>query len=155
EQLKFFRRPREPSAATGHEVDAAGTRRAGVRARPAPFPGSTPPTGPRRTPPSNEPSGPLHPPSGYVTLSRIGLPPPPAGPPRMPSDIVFPTALIHRKVGPGAVLTEVLFFPELSRLASNRALASDAAKRNLAEILSKLPTEELIRRRRAARPVGE
>ncbi len=67
----------------------------------------------------------------------------------MPSEIVFPIGLVHRKVGPGAVLTEALFFPEYARLAHNRATTSESARRNLAHLLAKTPTEDLIRRRRA------
>src|SRR5262245_60147284 len=68
----------------------------------------------------------------------------------MAADIVFPVGLVHRKVGPGAVLTEALFFPELSRLAVNRATSAEAIRRNLANTLAKLPTDDLIRRRRAS-----
>lgn len=67
----------------------------------------------------------------------------------MPSDVVFPTGLIHRKVGPGAVLTEVLFAPEFARLAANRAQSATAARRNLLAFLPKLDPAELSRRRRA------
>lgn len=67
----------------------------------------------------------------------------------MASEIVFPVGLIHRKVGPGAVLAEALFYPELSRLGVNRTAAGDAIRRNLAELIPKLASEELIRRRRA------
>jgi ATP-dependent Clp protease ATP-binding subunit ClpA len=67
----------------------------------------------------------------------------------MASEIVFPTGLVHRKVGPGAVLAAPLFFPELSRLAANRELASEAVRRNLVAMLGKTPTDELIRCRRA------
>ena len=67
----------------------------------------------------------------------------------MPSDVAFPVGLVYRKVGPGAVLAEALFFPELSRLASTREAAADAVRRNLATLLADMPTADLIRRRRA------
>jgi ATP-dependent Clp protease ATP-binding subunit ClpA len=68
----------------------------------------------------------------------------------MASDVVFPTGLVFRKVGPGAVLAAPLFVPELSRLAATRDLAAAAVRRNLVHILGDMPTDELIRRRRAA-----
>jgi ATP-dependent Clp protease ATP-binding subunit ClpA len=67
----------------------------------------------------------------------------------MASEFVFPIGLIHRKVGPGAVLAEPLCFPELSRLAATRERAADAAKANLADLIPRLAPDELIRRRRA------
>src|SRR5262245_39339112 len=70
----------------------------------------------------------------------------------MASEIVFPVGLVYRKVGPGAVLAEALFYPELSRLGSNRAAAGRAAQRNLIDLVPKLATGELIRRRRS--PAG-
>ncbi|VTU01872.1 b family protein : ATP-dependent Clp protease, ATP-binding subunit ClpC, putative OS=Microscilla marina ATCC 23134 GN=M23134_01764 PE=4 SV=1: AAA_16: AAA_2: ClpB_D2-small [Gemmataceae bacterium] len=67
----------------------------------------------------------------------------------MAAEIAFPVGLVYRKVGPGAVLAEALFFPELSRLAANRALAASAVRRNLIDLVPKLKTDELLRRRRA------
>jgi ATP-dependent Clp protease ATP-binding subunit ClpA len=67
----------------------------------------------------------------------------------MASEIAFPVTLVLRKVGPGAVLAEPLFFPEFARLGSNRELAGAAARRNLLELVPKLDTSELLRRRRA------
>src|SRR5947208_14198283 len=67
----------------------------------------------------------------------------------MPSELVFPVGLVHRKLGPGAVLTEPLFFPELSRLAATRDRAADAARENLADLIPRLAPDELLRRRRA------
>ncbi|HUR54960.1 MAG TPA: AAA family ATPase, partial [Gemmataceae bacterium] len=67
----------------------------------------------------------------------------------MPSEVTFPVGLVYRKVGPGAVLAEALFFPELSRLASNREAASEAVRRNLANQLAEMPPADLILRRRA------
>src|ERR1700722_4441763 len=67
----------------------------------------------------------------------------------MPSEIVFPVGLIYRKVGPGSVLAEVLFYPEFTRLGANRTIVGSVARRNLTELVPRLPTEELIRRRRA------
>ncbi|WP_439631313.1 AAA family ATPase [Gemmata sp.] len=67
----------------------------------------------------------------------------------MAAEIAFPVGLVYRKVGPGAVLAEALFYPELSRLAANRALAAGAVRRNLIDLVSALPSGDLIRRRRA------
>lgn len=67
----------------------------------------------------------------------------------MASEIAFPVGLVYRKVGPGAVLAEALFYPELSRLAANRGSAGYAARRNLIDLVPKLPAGDLIRRRRA------
>jgi ATP-dependent Clp protease ATP-binding subunit ClpC len=64
-------------------------------------------------------------------------------------EIVFPVGLVYRKVGPGAVLAEGLFYPEFARLAPNRDRAGLAARRNLGELVPKLAQSELIRRRRA------
>lgn len=68
----------------------------------------------------------------------------------MPSNVVFPAGLVFRKVAPGAVIAAPLFFPELSRLAANRTLAAESVRKNLVEIIPQLPTDELIRRRRAS-----
>ena len=67
----------------------------------------------------------------------------------MASQIVFPIGLVYRKVGPGAVLAEALFYPEFARLAVNRAAAGQAVRRNLVELIPTLPTEKLMQRRRA------
>ena len=67
----------------------------------------------------------------------------------MSAEIEFPVPLVFRKVGPGAVLAEPLFFPEFARLGANRALAGTAAQRNLLGFIPKLDTAELMRRRRA------
>ncbi len=67
----------------------------------------------------------------------------------MSAEIEFPVSLVFRKVGPGAVLAEPLFFPEFARLGGNRALAGAAARRNLLELIPKPGTSELVRRRRA------
>jgi ATP-dependent Clp protease ATP-binding subunit ClpC len=67
----------------------------------------------------------------------------------MSAEIEFPISLVLRKVGPGAVLAEALFFAEFARLGGNRALAGTAATRNLLALIPKLDTSELIRRRRA------
>jgi hypothetical protein len=67
----------------------------------------------------------------------------------MAAEIEFPVALVLRKVGPGAVLAEPLFFPEFARLGANRAGAGTAARRNLSEFIPKLDPSELLRRRRA------
>jgi ATP-dependent Clp protease ATP-binding subunit ClpA len=67
----------------------------------------------------------------------------------MASELVFPVGLVHRKLGPGAVLAEALFFPELARLASTRERATDATKANLVDLITRLAPADLIRRRRA------
>ncbi|MBA4192120.1 MAG: hypothetical protein C0467_29435 [Planctomycetaceae bacterium] len=67
----------------------------------------------------------------------------------MASEILFPLGLVYRKVGPGAVLAEALFYPELSRLAANRDSAGHATRRNLIDMVPKLAAGDLIRRRRA------
>src|SRR5579872_2152472 len=67
----------------------------------------------------------------------------------MPSEIVFPVGLIYRKVGPGAVLAEALFYPEFTRLGANRHLAGSITQRNLVELIPQLKPKEFIRRRRA------
>ncbi|HEV3436889.1 MAG TPA: AAA family ATPase, partial [Gemmata sp.] len=66
----------------------------------------------------------------------------------MASEIVFPVGLIHRKVGPGAVLAEALFYPEFARLGVNRTAAGQATRRNLTELIPRLASGELLRRRR-------
>jgi ATP-dependent Clp protease ATP-binding subunit ClpA len=68
----------------------------------------------------------------------------------MASEIVFPIGLIYRKVGPGTVLAEALFYPELSRVGVNRNAAGEALRKNLVEAIPRLKPEELLRRRRAA-----
>lgn len=67
----------------------------------------------------------------------------------MPTEIIFPIALVHLKVGPGAVLGEPLFFPELSRLAGSGKETAASIARNLAQWLPKLDPGELLHRRRA------
>lgn len=67
----------------------------------------------------------------------------------MAAEIAFPISLVFRKLGPGAVLAEPLFFAEFARLGANRTLASTAAQRNLLNFIPKLNPAELIRRRRA------
>jgi hypothetical protein len=67
----------------------------------------------------------------------------------MPAEIEFPITLVLRKVGPGAVSAEPLFFPEFARLGANRALAGAAARRNLSELIPQLNPSEFLRRRRA------
>lgn len=68
----------------------------------------------------------------------------------MPTAIAFPVGLIHLRVGPRAVLTEPLFFPELSRLAADAAQGTAAVTRAVADRIPRIAPDELIRRRRAA-----
>ncbi len=67
----------------------------------------------------------------------------------MASEIVFPVGLVYRKVGPGAVLAEALFYPEFTRLGPNRGHSGIAARRNLIELVPKLKPAGLMHRRRA------
>ncbi|HEV3385049.1 MAG TPA: AAA family ATPase, partial [Gemmata sp.] len=67
----------------------------------------------------------------------------------MGCDIVFPVGLIYRKVGPGAVLAEALFYPEFSRLGASRSAAGQIASQALSELIPLLSPGELIRRRRS------
>jgi hypothetical protein len=67
----------------------------------------------------------------------------------MAVEVDFPVSLVLRKVGPGAVLAEPLFFPEFARLGANRTTAAAAARRNLVEFIPALKPGELIRRRRS------
>jgi len=67
----------------------------------------------------------------------------------MPTAITFPLVLLHRKVAPGAALAEPLLFPEIARLAQSRENAGAAVRRNLVELLGKLDSAELHRRRAA------
>jgi ATP-dependent Clp protease ATP-binding subunit ClpC len=67
----------------------------------------------------------------------------------MALDIVFPLGLLHRKIAPGAVLTEALFVPEVSRLAGSSDLSRDSALEVLRTYLAERKPDELIRRRRA------
>jgi ATP-dependent Clp protease ATP-binding subunit ClpC len=65
----------------------------------------------------------------------------------MPNEIAFPIGLIARKVGPRAIFSEALFYPELARLAANRQQSAESLERNLTELIATLPTETLDRRR--------
>ncbi len=67
----------------------------------------------------------------------------------MPAELEFPIGLVYRKMGPGVVQAEVLFYPDLSRLSANRRNANAAVCRNLTKLIPKFPPEELIRFRRA------
>ncbi len=67
----------------------------------------------------------------------------------MASEFAFPIGLVHRKIAPGVVLCEALFYPEFARLGSTRAYAGESTQRNLIELIPNLKTEELLRRRRA------
>jgi ATP-dependent Clp protease ATP-binding subunit ClpC len=67
----------------------------------------------------------------------------------MATEIVFPVGVLHRKLGPGAVLAEPLFTPEVARLAGSRERAAAATARSLRQFLGESKPESLIRRRRA------
>jgi ATP-dependent Clp protease ATP-binding subunit ClpA len=68
----------------------------------------------------------------------------------MSAEVAFPLPLVMRKVAPGAVLAEPLFFHEFARLGANRAAAGTSARRNLLDFVPKLDPAEILRRRRAA-----
>ncbi|HYH67940.1 MAG TPA: AAA family ATPase [Urbifossiella sp.] len=67
----------------------------------------------------------------------------------MASDTRFAVGVVHRRVGPRAVLAEPLFFPELSRLAADADAAAAMIRLDLAVRLPKLEPADLFRRRRA------
>ncbi|MFO0798410.1 MAG: AAA family ATPase [Gemmataceae bacterium] len=67
----------------------------------------------------------------------------------MATDTHFAVGVVHRRVGPGAVLAEPLFFPEVSRLAAAPDTAAAMIRLDFAARLPKLDTRELFRRRRA------
>jgi ATP-dependent Clp protease ATP-binding subunit ClpA len=67
----------------------------------------------------------------------------------MASDIPFPVGVVYRKAGPGAVLAEPLFFPEMTRLESDPAAAAALIRLALADRIPQLDAAELYRRRRA------
>ncbi len=67
----------------------------------------------------------------------------------MATELIFPVGVLHRKIGPGAVLAEPLFAPEIARLAGSREHAAAATARSLQQFLGDRPPEDLIRRRRA------
>jgi ATP-dependent Clp protease ATP-binding subunit ClpC len=67
----------------------------------------------------------------------------------MAADLSFPVGLVHRKIGPGAILSEALFVPEITRLNSNRDTAVQGLTVSVSGYLLQLDPEELIRRRRA------
>lgn len=55
----------------------------------------------------------------------------------MAKEILFPVGVIHRKIASGAILSEALLVPEISRLASD----SKSAVRSLTRVLSKFLAE--------------
>jgi ATP-dependent Clp protease ATP-binding subunit ClpC len=65
----------------------------------------------------------------------------------MAAEVPFPLGLLHQRLDSGHVLSECLFHPDLSRLAANRERAVDALRRNLDDLLPRLPPGELYRRR--------
>ncbi|QDU23792.1 AAA family ATPase [Urbifossiella limnaea] len=67
----------------------------------------------------------------------------------MASDTRFAVGVVHRRVGPRAVLAEPLFFPEVARLAADPDAAAAMIRHDFAVRLPKLDTRELFRRRRA------
>src|SRR4051812_15292580 len=69
-------------------------------------------------------------------------------------EIPFPLGFLHQRLDGGPVLSECLFYPELSRLATNRERAVDAVRKNLEEMLAKSPPIDLFRRRLATEATG-
>lgn len=65
----------------------------------------------------------------------------------MPSDIAFTVALLHRKVGPGAVLSEPLLASRYSRLGNTTDAAADAVRELLAGHFAEVEPVELMRHR--------
>src|SRR5688572_28649805 len=71
---------------------------------------------------------PPNPAGGCILFPDTSHCPIPGGCNPVAKEIVFPVALVYRKVGPGAVLAEGLFYPEFARLAPNRGRAGAAAR---------------------------
>jgi hypothetical protein len=65
----------------------------------------------------------------------------------MPSDFPFPLGFLHLRLDSGHVLSECLFYPDLTRLAANRERATEAIRHNLEVDLPQLAPGELYRRR--------
>lgn len=65
----------------------------------------------------------------------------------MAAPIRFPLAFMHHRLERGPILTECLFFPEISRLGPTREANINVLKQNLAKFLEELPTSELYHRR--------
>src|SRR5262245_17628938 len=65
----------------------------------------------------------------------------------MPSHTPFTLGLLHQRLDSDLVLTECLFHPNLSRLGATRERATESVRRNLEDILPRLPPIELYRRR--------
>ena len=63
--------------------------------------------------------------------------------------VEFPVFLLHRKLGPGAVLTEPLFVSAYSRLANRVETAAAVVHRLLSDYFADADPGELIRHRRA------
>ncbi|WP_052640030.1 AAA family ATPase [Zavarzinella formosa] len=67
----------------------------------------------------------------------------------MPPPIRFPLAFLHHRLDGGTILSECLFFPEISRLGHTRENNIKHLSENIAETLKKMPTNELYHRRLA------
>jgi ATP-dependent Clp protease ATP-binding subunit ClpC len=65
----------------------------------------------------------------------------------MACEVDFPLGFLHQRLDSRLVLSECLFHTDLSRLGATRERAIDALRRNLEEVLPKLPQDELFRRR--------
>ena len=68
----------------------------------------------------------------------------------MASDAAFPIGIIHRKLGSAGILSEPLFFPELTRFAPDRDSATSALTAAITDFLPRLKPDTLLQRRRAA-----
>ena len=67
----------------------------------------------------------------------------------MPPTTRFPLAFLHHRLDGGAILSECLFFPEISRIGPSRDINIRHLSENIAETLRKLPPAELYHRRLA------
>src|SRR5271166_3272327 len=67
----------------------------------------------------------------------------------MASEIAFPVGLVHLRCDRRIVLTEPLFFSEISRLASSADTGREMVVRALVDLIPRLEPNELIRRVRS------
>lgn len=67
----------------------------------------------------------------------------------MPPTTRFPLAFLHHRLDGGAILSECLFFPEISRLGPTREVNNKHLSENMAELLKTLPNAGLYQRRLA------
>jgi ATP-dependent Clp protease ATP-binding subunit ClpC len=65
----------------------------------------------------------------------------------MHSESSFSIGFLHQRLGSGHVLSECLFHPDLSRLGANRERVIQSLRKNLEDMLPKIPPFDLFRRR--------